>query len=77
MCARGAFLGGKLINYALRCMSLLNWFMKAASQTPLFLLRLCYFNMVGEGQILQASRFLGFVAPFVLCRSFESKHVRL
>lgn len=43
-------------------MSLLNWFMKAASQTPLFVLRLYYFNVVWEGQILEASGFLGFLA---------------
>ena len=44
--------------------------MKAASQTPLFLLRLDYFNMVWEGQRLEASGFLA-------CLYFENKHVRL
>lgn len=39
-------------------MSLLNLFMKAASQISLFLLQLCYFNAVCEGHILKPSVFL-------------------
>lgn len=58
-------------------MSLLNWCMKAASQAPLFLLRLYDFNVVWEGQILGSFWFSGLSGLFVLCRSFESKHVRL
>lgn len=39
-------------------MSLLNWFMKAASQISLFLLQVYYFHAVCEGHILKPSVFL-------------------